>query len=78
MTNVKVNLVNYESLDSSDPLFIASRKAKKNGMCCEVCPEPPYYKCTRAKDHDKTFPSSKGSPDHAAHGVNGEMFARWE
>jgi len=78
MANVKVNLTNCESVDSSHPLFVGSRMSRKNGMCQEVCPEPPYYRCTRASGHDKTFPSSKGTPDHAAHGVNGEMFARWE
>lgn len=75
MSKIIINRTNGEVVPPSSPLFIGFRESRKNGMCCEVCPEPPYYKCTRAKGHEK---SRKGTTDHAAHGADGQMYARWE
>jgi hypothetical protein len=72
---IKLNLISTPGIKPSHHLYIPSRVAKREGMCRCQCPEAPYYRCTRAKGHEKQ--EGEGNRDHAAHGVNGEIFAIW-
>ncbi len=90
---ILINLSDYQTVDRSSDLYIHFRRGKsrevseENGvivvntssstLCGKVCSEPPHYKCTRAKGHERFKNKNPEYADHVAHGEGGAMFARW-
>lgn len=73
-TSVKLNLTHGKYITRLDEstFLIPGLEGKE---CGEVCPDSPYYRCTRTARHQG---------DHAAHGYRYElkrkalvMYARW-
>lgn len=82
-----INLADGQHVPEKSPLFIRFRKPNiGKDLCRAVCKDAPHYQCTRSEGHYRRVDSRCKSGhtlsdsqdrDHAAHGVNGEMFARW-